>query len=158
LERGVPNFPFALSLIGSDRAVGGHGILKSAPTFFGATDIHTSQVCAPPRRQVLCVNTWRTTMPMFILSLNWTEQGIRSVKDAPKRAKAAQELAKKVGIQIKEVYLTSGDDDLLIIVDTPNGDNVAKFALALGSQGNVRTRTARAWPQSEFQKLISELP
>jgi uncharacterized protein with GYD domain len=64
----------------------------------------------------------------------------------------------KVGVEIKEVYLTSGDDDLLVIVDTPNGDNVAKFALALGAQGCVRTRTARAWPQSEFQKLISELP
>ena len=97
-------------------------------------------------------------MPMFMCLLNWTEQGIRSIKEAPKRAKAAQELAKKVGVEIKEVYLTSGDDDLLMIVDTPSGDNVAKFALALGSQGNVRTRTARAWPQSEFQKLISELP
>jgi uncharacterized protein with GYD domain len=60
-------------------------------------------------------------------SLSWTDQGIRSVKDAPKRAQAAQELAKKVGVDIKEVYLTSGDDDLLVIVDTPNGDNVAKF-------------------------------
>ena len=97
-------------------------------------------------------------MPMFILSLNWTDQGIRAVKDAPKRAQAARELAQKVGVEIKEVYLTSGDSDLLVIVDTPNGDNVAKFALALGSVGNVRTRTARAWPQSEFQKLISELP
>jgi uncharacterized protein with GYD domain len=55
-------------------------------------------------------------------------------------------------------YLTSGDDDLLLIVDTPNGDNVAKFALAVGSQGNVRTRTVRAWPESEFLKMISELP
>jgi uncharacterized protein with GYD domain len=97
-------------------------------------------------------------MPTFILSLNWTDQGIRSVKDAPKRAQAARELAQKVGVEIKDVYLTSGDDDLLVIVDTPNGDNVAKFALALSSQGNVRTRTARAWPQAEFQKLISELP
>ena len=97
-------------------------------------------------------------MPTFILSLNWTDQGIRSVKDAPKRAQAARELAKKVGVEIKEVYLTSGDNDLLVIVDTPNGDNVAKFALALGSQGNVRSRTVRAWPQSEFLKLISELP
>jgi uncharacterized protein with GYD domain len=97
-------------------------------------------------------------MPMFILSLSWTEQGIRAIKDAPKRAQAARDLAKKVGVEIKEVYLTSGDDDLLVIVDTPSGDNVAKFALALGAQGNVRTRTARAWPQSEFQKLISELP
>ena len=97
-------------------------------------------------------------MPTFICSLSWTDQGIRSVKDAPKRAKAAQELAKKVGVTIKEIYLTSGDADLLVIVDTPNGDNVAKLALALGAQGNVRTRTVRAWPQSEFLKLISELP
>ena len=97
-------------------------------------------------------------MPMFILSLNWTDQGIRSIKDAPTRAQAASDLARKVGIQIKEVYLTSGDTDLLLIIDAPDGDNVAKFALALGSQGNVRTRTARAWPQSEFQRLISELP
>ena len=97
-------------------------------------------------------------MPTFILSLGWTEQGIRSIKDAPKRAQAARELAQKLGVEIKEVYLTSGDDDLLVIVDTPNGDNVAKFALALSSQGNVRTRTARAWPQAEFQKLIGELP
>jgi uncharacterized protein with GYD domain len=97
-------------------------------------------------------------MPTFILSLNWTDQGIRAVKDAPKRAEAAQELAKKVGVEIKEVYLTSGYTDLLIIVDAPSGDNVTKFALALGSQGNVRTSTSRAWSQSEFQKLISELP
>jgi uncharacterized protein with GYD domain len=97
-------------------------------------------------------------MPMFILSLGWTDQGIRGVKDAPKRSQAAKELAKKVGLQIKDIYLTSGDSDLLLIVDAPNGDNVAKFALALGSLGNVRTRTARAWPEAEFQKLISELP
>ena len=35
--------------------------------------------------------------------MNWTEQGIRSVKDAPKRAEASKELAKKVGVEIKEV-------------------------------------------------------
>jgi uncharacterized protein with GYD domain len=107
-------------------------------------------------------NLWRNhkedRMPMFMCLLNWTDQGIRAVKEAPKRAKAAQELAKKVGVEIKEVYLTSGDSDLLVILDTPNGDNVAKFALALGAQGNVRSRTARIWPQAEFQKMISELP
>jgi uncharacterized protein with GYD domain len=97
-------------------------------------------------------------MPTFILSLNWTDQGIRSVKDAPKRAQASQEMARKLGVEIKEVYLTSGDSDILIIADAQNGDSVAKFALALGALGNVRTRTARAWPQAEFQKLISELP
>ena len=97
-------------------------------------------------------------MPMFILSLNWTDQGIRTVKDVPKRAQAARALGEKLGVEIKQVYLTSGESDLLVILDTPNGDNIAKFALALGSQGNVRTRTARAWPESEFVKLIAELP
>ena len=97
-------------------------------------------------------------MPTFMLSLNWTDQGIRGIKDAPKRVQGARDLAKKVGVEIKQVYLTAGDSDLVIFVDTQNGDNVAKFALALGSHGNVRTRTARAWTDSEYVKLISELP
>jgi uncharacterized protein with GYD domain len=97
-------------------------------------------------------------MPTFTLSLNWTDQGIRGVKEAPKRSKAAKDLAKKLGVEIKQVYLTSGENDLLLIVESPSGDNVAKFALATGSLGNVRTKTARAWSESEFTKLISELP
>src|SRR5262252_724554 len=83
-------------------------------------------------------------MMTFIMSLSWTDQGIRSVKDSPKRGAAARELAKKCGVEIKQVYLTSGDADLVIIVDAPNGDNVAKFAMAIGALGNVRSRTARA--------------
>jgi uncharacterized protein with GYD domain len=97
-------------------------------------------------------------MPTFILFLGWTEQGIRAVKDAPKRSQAAKELANTLGVEIKQVFLTSGDDDLLLIVDAADGDNVAKFALALGALGNVRTRTVRAWPEPEYQRLISELP
>ena len=48
-------------------------------------------------------------MPTFILSLNWTDQGIRGVKEAPKRSKAARDLAKKLGVEIKQIYLTSGE-------------------------------------------------
>ena len=78
--------------------------------------------CAASQRRTSAVRKhMENRMPTFILSLNWTDQGIRSVKDAPKRAQAARELAKKVEVEIKEVYLTSGDNDLLIIVDTPNG-------------------------------------
>jgi uncharacterized protein with GYD domain len=95
---------------------------------------------------------------LFILSVNFTDQGIRAIKDAPKRAQAARELAKKVGVEIKQVYLTSGESDLVVMLETPNGDNVAKFALALGAQGNVRTRTARAWTMDEYEKLVAELP
>jgi uncharacterized protein with GYD domain len=100
-----------------------------------------------------------TEKPMlFISSLNWTDQGIRNVKDAPKRAQAARDIAKKVGVDIKELYLTSGETDMVAILETDNGDNAAKFAMAIGALGNVRSRTARAWTASEMQKLISELP
>lgn len=97
-------------------------------------------------------------MPIFMLSLNWTDQGIRGIKNAPTRLQAGRDLAKKLGVEIKNLYLTTGDSDLVLFVDAPNGDNVAKFALALASQGNVHTRTARAWSEAEYTKLVSELP
>jgi uncharacterized protein with GYD domain len=95
---------------------------------------------------------------MFILSLNYTDQGVRNIKDAPKRGQQARELARKVGANIKQVYMTTGESDLVVLVEAPDGDSIAKFAMAIGMQGNVRTRTARAWPMEEFQKLIAELP
>ena len=75
-------------------------------------------------------------MPTFMMSMNFTDQGIRGIKDAPKRAEAARDLAKKLGVEVKHLYLTSGESDLVVFVETPNGDNVAKFALALGSLGS----------------------
>lgn len=97
-------------------------------------------------------------MPTFILSLNWTDQGIRNIKEAPKRVQAGRDLAKKLGVDIKQVYLTTGESDILLITETDNGDNIAKFAMALGSLGNVHSRTVRAWPEAEYLKLVSELP
>ncbi len=93
---------------------------------------------------------------LFICSLNWTDQGIRNVKDSPKRAQASRDLAKKLGCEIKELYLTSGDSDIVVIIETSSGDNIAKFAMAIGSLGSVRTKTARAWTEAEYRKLVSE--
>jgi uncharacterized protein with GYD domain len=97
-------------------------------------------------------------MATFVLTLDWTDQGIRKVREAPKRSEAAKALAKKVGVEIKEVYLTTGAHDVLLLAEAPLGDHITKFALALSSLGNVRTSTSRAWPEAEWTKLISELP
>jgi uncharacterized protein with GYD domain len=97
-------------------------------------------------------------MPTFVLSLDYTDQGIRGIKDALKRRQASKELAKKLGVEVKQIYLTSGEHDLLLIVESASGENVAKFALATGALGNVRTTTSRAWSESEVEKLISGLP
>ena len=67
---------------------------------------------------------------LFIMSLNFAERGIREIKDDPKRAQAAQDLAKKCGCEIKQVYLTSGEYDLVQIIETTNADSIAKYALS----------------------------
>jgi uncharacterized protein with GYD domain len=79
-------------------------------------------------------------MPTFMVSMNFTDQGIRGIKDAPKRAQAASDLAKKLGVEVKNRYLTSGESDLVVFVETPNGDNVAKLmsAPALAAFGRSR--------------------
>ena len=97
-------------------------------------------------------------MPTFIAMLSWTDQGIRSVKDTPKRVQAAREMGKKVGVEIKQIFLTSGEFDILAVIEAPQYDNVAKYAMTAGLQGNVRSRTIRAWTEAEMLKLISELP
>jgi uncharacterized protein with GYD domain len=97
-------------------------------------------------------------MAHFIMSMNWTEQGIRTIKDWPKRMGDTHALAQKVGVEVKQVFLTAGEYDLIAVVETANDDNIAKFALGIGVNGNVRTRTARAWSEAELRKLVSELP
>jgi uncharacterized protein with GYD domain len=94
----------------------------------------------------------------FVVKLNWTDQGLRTIKEAPKRAQAARDLARKYGAEIKHVFLTSGESDILVIVEAPDGDVVAKMALTVSAQGNVRTQVSRAWTEAEMTKLISELP
>ena len=97
-------------------------------------------------------------MPTFVGMLSWTDQGVRTVKDTPKRIQAARERAKKLGVEIKQVFLTTGEFDILVIAEANDGDSMAKMAMAAGAEGNVRTRTVRAWTEPENAKLISELP
>ena len=94
---------------------------------------------------------------LFIMSMNFTERGIREIKDDPKRAQAAKDLP-RCGCEIKQVYLTSGEYDLMQIIETASEDNIAKYALANCSLGFVRTGTARAWSLDEMTKIVAELP
>ena len=100
----------------------------------------------------------RKVVPTYILLANWTEQGARQVKDAPKRVDTAKKALKDVGGDFKSIYLTMGDCDLVAIYEAPDDAVAARFTLQLGMLGNVRTRTARAWPEAEFIKMIAELP
>ncbi len=97
-------------------------------------------------------------MPTFITFANWTDQGIRNVKESPARAEAAKELLRSLGGEVKQFYLLTGRYDIVLISEAPDGDVLVKFALAIGSLGNVRTETVRAFPEDEFQRIVADLP
>ena len=97
-------------------------------------------------------------MPTYISLINYTDQGIRNIKDSPKRLDAAKKLLKDMGGQLKDFYLTMGQYDLVLVVEVPSDDVMARFALAAGSLGNVRTTTLKAFPEAEYRKIIAGLP
>src|SRR5437867_12248730 len=96
-------------------------------------------------------------MVTYVMLLNWTDQGIKNVKDSPKRLAGVKKLAKDLGGEVKSFYMTLGAYDLVLIVEMPNNGKLASFGLKLGSLGNVRATTIRADPEDYYRRLISGL-
>src|SRR5215472_909531 len=97
----------------------------------------------------------RTAMSTYMLLCNYTDQGVRTIKDVPKRRAAAQELGKNFGVDIKAGYLAIGTYDLIIHAESASDDAMAKFVLSLASKGNVRTTTVKVFSQDESDKIIA---
>jgi uncharacterized protein with GYD domain len=97
-------------------------------------------------------------MATYVILINYTDQGIRNVKESPKRLDTAKKLLKGLGGEFKQFYLTMGAYDIVTVVEAPNDEAIAKFALAVGSLGNVRTTTLKAFPEDEYRKIIAALP
>jgi uncharacterized protein with GYD domain len=96
-------------------------------------------------------------MVTAVMLLNWTEHGIKNVKESPKRLDGVKKLAKVMGGEVKSVYMTLGVYDLVLIVDMPNNDKLASFGLKLGSLGNVRSTTLKAFPEDDYRRIIAGL-
>lgn len=97
-------------------------------------------------------------MAKYVTLMSWTDQGIKSIKDSPKRLDAGKALAMKLGGELKKFYLTIGAHDMVCIVEMPNDAAAAKFALALGSGGNVRTTTLKAFSEDDYREIIKSMP
>ena len=97
-------------------------------------------------------------MSTYIMLLDYTDQGIRNIKEAPKRADAARDLAKRCGAEVKDVYMTIGSHDLVALLEAPGDEAIAKFALSIGALGNVRTTTLKAFGEREYRSIIESLP
>jgi uncharacterized protein with GYD domain len=96
-------------------------------------------------------------MPTYVTLINWTDQGIRTVKDSPKRLETAKKELQKLGGDVKSFYMTQGAFDAILILEVPTDEALAKFLLKTGSAGNVRTTTLKAYPEVEYRKIIEAL-
>ncbi len=96
-------------------------------------------------------------MPTYISLINWTDQGIRNIKDSPKRLDTVKKVLKDIGGELKSFYMTQGAFDAMLILDLPNDGALAKFLLKTGSAGNVRTTTVRAYPEGEYRTIMEGL-
>jgi uncharacterized protein with GYD domain len=96
-------------------------------------------------------------MPTYVALMNWTDQGIRSVKDSVQRRDQADALAQKHGASIQQVFWTVGPYDLVSILDAPDEESATAMVLELGSAGNLRTLTLRAYDREEMSGIIGRL-
>jgi len=96
-------------------------------------------------------------MPTYIALMKYTEQGIAGVKESPGRLDSGRKVFKKLGVKIKDTYLTMGRYDLVCLVEAPDDETFARVMLTLGSQGNVQTETLKAFSEAEFRKIVDSI-
>lgn len=96
-------------------------------------------------------------MTTYILLINWTDQGIRNVKDSAKRLDAARNLLGSLGGSFDKFYMTMGEYDMAAVCEAPDDRAMARFTLSLGMGGNVRTKTLKAFSEVNYRDIIASL-
>ena len=97
-------------------------------------------------------------MPTFVTLASWTDQGIKEVKESTARLDAFKQAAESLGCEVKDFYLVTGDYDMVVVIEAPNGETAVKLSLATGSKGSVRTKTLRAFTEDQYREIIGSLP
>jgi uncharacterized protein with GYD domain len=95
-------------------------------------------------------------MPRYVTLINWTEQGIADFKDTVDRYEAAQRQFEQLGVEFVDIYWTLGDHDIVSVVEAPDDESLTAALLSLGSAGNVRTKTMRAFSRDEMRGVIDK--
>ena len=98
-------------------------------------------------------------MPHYVLLVNWTDQGIRNVRETLQRSDqdVLEQLEQRYGTRVEHIYWTVGPYDLITIVQAPDDESVSAMGLALGSLGNLRITTLRAYEREEMSSIIQRL-
>ena len=96
-------------------------------------------------------------MAMYVSLIQFTDQGIRNIKKTIKRGDAAMAEAEKMGVKIVEEFWTMGTYDVVVVVEAPNDETMSAFMLKVGSLGNVKSHTMRAFRQEEMAGVLAKI-
>lgn len=96
-------------------------------------------------------------MTTYVMLAKLTDAGVKAAKDSPTRLDTAKRLLKEMDGEFKSFFLTMGDYDFVAIYEAPDDAIAARFTLQLGSLGNVRTKTLKAFPEAAFREIIASL-
>ena len=96
-------------------------------------------------------------MPTYVVLGNFTDQGIRAVKDSPKRLEAVKAMCQQAGVTLKETYYTLGQYDLVAVFEAPDDAAITALGLNIGKLGNVRTQTLRAYTADDMKGILAKV-
>ncbi len=96
-------------------------------------------------------------MPSYVLLAHWTDQGVRTIGELPKRLDTAKKALIDMGGQFRQILMTMGEFDLVAIYEAPDDAVAARFTLMLGKTGNVRTTSLKAFPEEAFRQIVQSL-
>ena len=96
-------------------------------------------------------------MARYVSLIQFTDQGIRNIKDTIKRGDAAMAEAQKLGMKITEEFWTMGAYDVVVMFDAPNDETMSAFMLKIGSLGNVKSQTLRAFRREEMENILAKI-
>jgi uncharacterized protein with GYD domain len=100
---------------------------------------------------------WRKIMATYVTLYNFTEQGLKTIKDTVKRTEAAKKAAAANGMKVKEVLWVQGQYDLVVISESSDETKSNAFALSTLKMGNVRGQTLRAFTATEMEKILEQV-
>ena len=96
-------------------------------------------------------------MAKYIGLASWTDQGGRKIKESPARLDGVRDLAKKFGCEVTDFNMTIGAYDMVVTIEAPDDESIAKFLLNIAAAGNVRTTTLKAFPEAEYRKVVGDM-
>ena len=97
-------------------------------------------------------------MPMYFTLINYTDQGLKNMKDTPARIASARQAVEGAGGKLISYHLTLGQYDAIVVSEAPSDALYASVVLILGAQGNIRTTTIKAFTEEESFRIFSNLP